>query len=105
MAGSNEIPARATPIPQDFPPVLYLPCVEPVSDASRARIAMRTTRDARVALLAYSALDRLHNCCGRSQPWVLMPTTSLDGLQQAQPFQLLLLDVVIPSDKRQTGPA
>jgi hypothetical protein len=34
-----------------------------------------------------------------------MPTTSLDGLQQAQPFQLLLLDVVIPSDKRQTGPA
>ncbi|WP_211358296.1 SAV_915 family protein [Amycolatopsis cihanbeyliensis] len=64
---------------------------------------MRTTKDGRVALLAYSALDRLHTCCGPNQPWIVMPTAALDGLQQAQPFQLLLLDIMIPEDKRQEG--
>jgi hypothetical protein len=61
---------------------------------------MRETRDGQVALLAYSALDRLHHCCGRQQPWILMPTMALDGLQRAQPFQLLMLDVVIPEEHR-----
>jgi len=95
--------APGIPVPPDFPPVLYLPCVEHVDNPAQARIAMRTTRDGRVALLAYSALDRLHDCCGRNQPWILVPTAGLDGLQKAQPFQLLLLDVVIPGDKRQAG--
>lgn len=105
MTIPEEAPAEGKPIPQDFPPVVYLPCAETVVDASQARVAMRTTRDGRVALLAYSALDRLHDCCGRNQPWIVMPTAGLDDLQQAQPFQLLLLDVVIPEDKRQAGAA
>lgn len=87
-------------IPREFPPVVYLPCAEQVTDASDARIDMRETRDGRIALLAYSALDRLHTCCGDDQPWVLMPTDALDDLQKRSPFQLLLLDVVIPDDKR-----
>ncbi len=90
-------------IPPDFPPVVYLPCAESVSDATQARIAMRETRDGRVALLAYSALDRLQHCCGRNQPWLVMPTVALDELQRAQPFSLLLLDVFIPEGKRQEG--
>ncbi|KAA0022476.1 hypothetical protein FOY51_12255 [Antrihabitans cavernicola] len=91
------------PIPVDFPPVVYLPCAEQVDDAAQARVDMRTTRDGRTALLAYSALDRLHTCCGDEQPWVLMPTEALDELQKAHPFQLLLLDVVIPDDQRRGG--
>jgi len=105
MTTSGGAPAAGTPIPSEFPPVVYLPCVESVADATQARVAMRTTRDGRVALLAYTALDRLHDCCGRHQPWILMPTPGLDALQQAQPFQLLLLDVVIPEDKRQADAA
>lgn len=104
MTTPEEAP-EGEPLPADFPPVVYLPCMEPATDASNARITMRETRDGRVALLAYSALDRLHACCGRNQPWIVMPTTSLDALQQAQPFELLLLDVVIPEDKRQEGAA
>ncbi|MFE9207260.1 SAV_915 family protein [Micromonospora sp. NPDC007230] len=92
--------STGTPIPADFPPALYLPCAEHVTDPAAAQIAMRETRDGRVALLAYSALDRLHHCCGREQPWILMPTTALDELQRAQPFQLLMLDVVIPEEYR-----
>ncbi|MGA6165681.1 SAV_915 family protein [Amycolatopsis magusensis] len=69
-------------------------------DATKASVEMRTTRDGRVALLAYSALDRLHDCCGKAQPWIVMPTASLDSLQAAQPFQLLLLDMAIPEERR-----
>ncbi|MCV7431993.1 hypothetical protein H7K31_10495 [Mycolicibacterium bacteremicum] len=88
------------PIPGNFPPAVYLPCAESVNDPMAARIDMRQTRDGRTALLAYSALDRLHTCCGIDQAWILMPTADLAHLQLAQPFQLLLLDVVIPPDRR-----
>ncbi|WP_410604954.1 SAV_915 family protein [Amycolatopsis sp. lyj-90] len=105
MTSPENAQSDGKPIPREFPPVVYLPCVEAVADASEARVAMRTTRDGRVALLAYSALDRLHDCCGPNQPWIVMPTPGLDALQKAQSFQLLLLDVVIPEDKRQEGAA
>ena len=87
-------------IPKEFPPVVYLPCSEQVVDPTDAAIDLRRTRDGRTALLAYSALDRLRTCCGYAQPWVLMPTATLNDLQQAHPFQLLLLDVMIPEDQR-----
>lgn len=96
--GGMQSESRA--IPRDFPPVVYLPCAESVTDPSAARVDMRQTRDGRTALLAYSALDRLHACCGTGQAWILMPTASLQQLQAAQPFQLLLLDVVIPPERR-----
>ncbi|WKG05095.1 SAV_915 family protein [Mycolicibacterium sp. HK-90] len=87
-------------IPSDFPPVVYLPCAEAVDDPKAARIDMRQTRDGRTALLAYSALDRLHFCCGDDQAWIVMPTAGLSQLQSAHPFELLLLDVVIPEEER-----
>ncbi|SMD23587.1 SAV_915 family protein [Kibdelosporangium aridum] len=95
--------ATTTPIPAEFPPVVYLPVAETVTDASFAQIELRRTKDGRMALLAYSALDRLHTCCGRQQPWIVMPTAALDEVQRAYPFQLLLLDVIIPEDKRHGG--
>ncbi|MEC3977959.1 SAV_915 family protein [Amycolatopsis sp. H20-H5] len=82
---------------------MYLPVAETVTDASQARVELRRTKDDRMALLAYSALDRLHTCCGKQQPWIVLPTAALDELQQAHPFQLLLLDIVIPEDKRHGG--
>ena len=77
-----------------------MPCAKSVVDLNEAEIDMRVTRDGRIALLAYSALDRLHTCCGDQQPWVLLPVASLDEIQKTQPFSLLLLDVVIPPDRR-----
>ncbi len=94
-----------TPLPKDFPPMVYLPCAEDVVDPAHARVDMRRTRDGRVALLAYSALDRLHNCCGAQQPWIVLPTAILDKLQQDNPFELLLLGVMIPEDERRGGGA
>lgn len=103
------VPEGATPdvrpIPEDFPPVVYLPCEEQVDDPAQARVQMRTTRDGRLALVAYSALDRLHDCCGKGQPWIVTPTVALDALQQTRPFQLLFLDVRIPEQHRNKGVA
>jgi hypothetical protein len=94
-----------TPLPKDFPPMVYLPCAEDVVDPAQARVDMRRTRDGRVALLAYSALDRLHTCCGAQQPWIVLPTAILDKLQQDDPFELLIRDVMIPKDERCGGVA
>ncbi|MFG1604448.1 SAV_915 family protein [Actinoplanes sp. NPDC049265] len=86
-----------TTLPDDFPPAVYLPCVEHVRDPALARVALRATRDGRVALLAYSALDRLHDCCGRDQPWVLLPTRALPDLHESSPFDLLFVDLRVPA--------
>jgi hypothetical protein len=84
----------------DLPPVLYLPCVAHVSDPVEARVQMRETKDGRVAVLAYTALDRLLHCCGAGQPWVLAPLAALAELQRQYPFQVLMLDVPVPEHRR-----
>lgn len=87
-------------IPEDFPPVLYLPCVDETAVAQDARVQLRTTRDGWSALLVYSALDRLHACMGETQPWMVVPTESLTLFWEESPFDLVLLDVVVPEHER-----
>ena len=55
-----------------IPPVVYLPCRTPGEWG--AEVEMRRTKDGRVALLAYTALDRLADCMGPHQPWILCHT-------------------------------
>ena len=81
------------------PPVLYVP-VRADRDGDLADVAMIKLADGRIALLAYTALDRLLTCCGMEQPWVLMWTTELAGVHEVKPFDVKLLDVVIPEDLR-----
>jgi len=87
-------------IPADFPPVLYLPCVDETVVAQDARVQLRTTRDGRSALLVYSALDRLHACMGETHPWMVVATESLTLFWEESPFDLVLLDVVVPEHER-----
>jgi len=87
-------------IPADFPPVLYLPCVDETVVAQDARVQLRTTRDGRSALLVYSALDRLHACMGETHPWMVVPTERLTLFWEESPFDLVLLDVVVPEHER-----
>ncbi|TDP42413.1 hypothetical protein DFR75_1011524 [Nocardia ignorata] len=91
---------RAMALPKEFPPVVYLPVLSVVHRVEDAQILLRKTRDGRIACLAYSALDRLYECCGSAQPWMWVPTIALDGLQQEQPFDLLILDLHIPEENR-----
>ncbi|MFD8099405.1 SAV_915 family protein [Nocardia fluminea] len=100
VVGDNSITPHVTPLPSEFPPVVYLPVLTEVQRVEEAQIMLRQTQDGRVACLAYSALDRLHHCCGSDQPWMWTPTVALDALQLAQPFELLFLDLEIPEENR-----
>ena len=83
-------------IPANFPPVLYVPCVESVDTVDDATVQLRTTRDGRSAILVYSALDRLHTCLGPDVAWMVVPTERLTSIRESSPFDLVLLDVVVP---------
>lgn len=89
-------------LPGNIPPVVYVPCTAHVSIVEQAVVDLRTTRDGRSALLAYSALDRLHTCCGDDQPWMVLPTTALSKVHESHPFDLLLMDVMIPQHERRS---
>jgi hypothetical protein len=83
-----------------FPPVVYVPCSAVGADDDTISVDLRSTRDGRLALLVYSALDRLVHCCGDDQPWVVMTTASLEQVRRATEFEVILLDVVIPDEFR-----
>lgn len=93
-------PASGRSIPDDYPPFLYIPCMEHVTDGAQARAQYRRTRDGRWALLVYSALDRLHSCCGKDQPWFGLPTASLQLLYDAHPFDVVYTDMYVPEERR-----
>ena len=85
---------------EHYPPILYVPCAEHVADPDDLRVSYQTTKDGRTALLVYSALDRLIRCCGADQPWFTFPTPSLQQLWDVEPFDLVLLDLMVPEDQR-----
>ena len=79
------------------PPALYLPSTG-VPNAKGVEIELRRLRDGQMALLAYTAVDRLVKCIGPNQPWVLFLTENLDELVKAQPFDVVMLDQWIPQE-------
>ncbi|WP_315073121.1 SAV_915 family protein [Actinomyces massiliensis] len=80
-----------------IPPVLYLPSTG-ASSKWGAEVELRHMRDGRVALLAYTALDRLATCMGPHQPWVLYRTEQLDELGGVQSYDVIYLDVPMPRE-------
>ena len=78
-----------------IPPALYLPSTG-ASNTRGAEIELRQMRDGRVALLAYTALDRLARCLGPNQPWVPYPTENLDQLEAVQSYDVIYLDTPVP---------
>lgn len=85
-----------------FPPVVYVPCAPTQTDEDLT-IDLRATQDGRLALLVYSAMDRLIVHCGPAQPWTIMATIDLEQVRLATGFELILLDLDIPDELRRTG--
>ncbi|WP_053385697.1 SAV_915 family protein [Leucobacter japonicus] len=81
------------------PPILYFPVV-PGADPTQQQFVVRRLTDGRDGLLAYTALDRLATNCGDDQPWVLLPIEQLERIKQAQPFDVVAFDLVVPPDQR-----
>jgi hypothetical protein len=81
-----------------FPPVVYVPCSPLRPDDDQLSVDLRRTRDGRLALLVYSALDRLVSCCGSQQAWTVMPATDLEKVRLDTGLELILLDLEIPEE-------
>lgn len=96
LLGGMTDPARV------FPPVVYVPCA-PAQTDDELTIDLRATRDGRLALLVYSAMDRLIAHCGPDQRWTIMLTKDLEQARLATGFELILLDIDIPEDLRRTA--
>jgi hypothetical protein len=67
------------------------------------RVDLRRTRDGRVALLVYSALDRLVSCFGAEKPWTVLRTPDLEKVRLETGFDLVLFDVDVPPEFRHTA--
>ncbi len=94
----------ARPLPKEYPPFLYIPCLEHVTDGAHAQAQYRETKDGRTALLVYSALDRLYACCGEDQPWFGLPTHELQRLYDVRPFAVVYTDMYVPEERRAPVP-
>lgn len=94
------LPDACGPLPGHYPPVVYVPIAHEVADPTDAQLEYRRTDDGRTALLAYSALDRLYAGMGAEQPWIVMPTAQLEAVWEADRFDTVLLDVVVPVEFR-----
>ena len=81
------------------PPVVYLP-VDVDSEGNVTDFRMIRLGDGRVALLAYTALDRFVDAWGEHQSWLLFETRKIGEIHRAKPFDLKLLDVVVPEEMR-----
>ncbi len=81
------------------PPVVYLP-VETDAEGQVTDIRMIKLADGRVALLAYTALDRFIDAWGEHQPWLLFESRRIGTIQESKQFDLKLLDVAVPESFR-----
>jgi hypothetical protein len=84
----------------DLPPALYLPTGPASRAAEGASIELRRTPDGRTALVAFTALDRLVDCCGEHQPWVLVGTEHLAKIHRGNPYDVIVLDSPLPTGLR-----
>jgi hypothetical protein len=94
--------ARVTSPGQVFPPVVYVPC-SPEQNSEELAVDLRRTRDGRLALLVYSAMDPLIAHCGSAQPWTVMLTRDLEQVRLATGVELIFLDLDVPPELRRTA--
>jgi len=79
-------------LPDGLPTVVYVPCVEHVTDPSAVLAEYYLTTDGRRVLHVYSDLDRLQIAHGADQPWFLAPAQSLSKLWPEGVFDDVVLD-------------
>ncbi len=83
----------------EFPPAVYVPC-HTDGETGDLRVSMRRTLDDRVALLAYTALDRLRAGAGADTPWALLTVEDLQRIRDESRYDVIYTDLYIPEDRR-----
>ncbi len=82
-----------------LPPVFYVPTAR-LNGPDGPEIELRHVDDNEIALMVYTARDRLHRCCGDFQRWAMVPAENLKELHRRLPFDKILTDVEIPEELR-----
>lgn len=93
-------PDEALPV---VPPMVYVP-VGAVPEGDSVDIVFRQTLDGRLALVLYTALDRLVHCCGPHQPWIVMPSEKLSELKKLHDYDVIYFDLEMPEEDRERPP-
>ncbi|MDR1441952.1 MAG: hypothetical protein LBJ02_06155 [Bifidobacteriaceae bacterium] len=83
----------------DLPPVVYVPCLWDAR-AEERRIALQRTEIGQVALMAYTALDRLQDGAGPGTEWILVKREGIPAIRNLSPFDVILVDQLIPPEAR-----
>src|SRR5690606_32553559 len=83
------------------PPFVYVPCALD-ERGELAEVKLVQLDDGRVALMAYTALDRFAAACGEHHPWVVLDTSALEEVRAAKHFDAAYLDVALPVGLRMT---
>jgi hypothetical protein len=86
-----------------LPPVVYLPVAHVPDDATEGQAELRRLDDGRLAVMAYTSLDRLIDCCGEQQPWLLVRVAALSELRTQSGYAVVALDVPLPEELRHGG--
>lgn len=76
------------------PPVLCVPVRH--NAAGDVEIVRMPMGSGKLALLAYTALDRLAKGCGEGQEWVMIFTSTLSSVKDETPFDAVAFDVEFP---------
>lgn len=77
------------------PPVLYVPVRH--NAAGDVEVVRMPMGEGKLALLAYTALDRLAKGCGEGQEWVMIFTSTLTSVKGEMPFVAVAFDVEFPN--------
>lgn len=75
----------------DMPPVVYVPTTSSADPALR-EVEMSTLDDGRVALLVYSAIDRLFDLYSADSAWLLCNIPALQMVHDQTPYDVLFVD-------------
>jgi hypothetical protein len=79
----------------------FVPTRQILGQDEQIRPELRRTADGRLALPAYTSLDRLLACCGDHQSWVLVPTDWFERIREECGVEVIALNVALPVEWRQ----
>lgn len=85
---------------EDGPVLAYVPSQRLNPGDTEVTVEFRWTTDSRLAVLAYSSLESLVECCGGRQPWVSLPVDRVDEIASESQADVVLWDAGLPAEER-----
>lgn len=79
---------------------VFVPTREMQRGDSQFLVEMRHLQDGRLALLTYSSLDELVECCGDLQPWVQLPADRVEEIRGVAGAEVVVMNQALDPAQR-----